>query len=86
MVIYRKSGLVAACIYTPLIPLSQIMVRMFVTASILSFWAFHTLTKRQITIKQSTVTALLGLGHNELNGFHNSVIIANFDFCVKTKP
>jgi hypothetical protein len=86
MFIYRKSGLLTACIYTPLISLSQIMMRMFGSASILSFWALHTLTKRQVAIKQGAVPALLGLGHNELNGFHDTVIIANPDFCVKKKP
>jgi hypothetical protein len=86
MFIYRKSGLLTACIYTPLISLSQIMMRMFGSASILSFWALHTLTKRQVAIKQGAVPALLGLGHNELNGFHDNVIIANYHFYVKTKP
>jgi len=62
------------------------MALMFGPASILSFWALHTLAKRQVTIKQGTVAALFGFRHNELDRFHNSVIIAKLDFYVKTKP
>jgi hypothetical protein len=59
---------------------------MFGPAPILSFGALYPLTKRQVTIKQGAVAALFGFRHNELDRFHNSVIIAKLDFYVKTKP